>query len=106
MQKKEGGTYNFAFDENAEIFLVRWNDNSAVTVAINVNILESFFGVKRRIRGKKHKVNERVSNLINSYNKHMGSVDHHDGLAGLHSIKIRRENDTDHFLYVHWICLW
>ncbi|GFS99265.1 uncharacterized protein TNCV_1600931 [Trichonephila clavipes] len=30
-----------------------------------------------------------MPNLINSYNKRMGDVDHHDWLAGLYSIKFR-----------------
>ncbi|KFM62613.1 PiggyBac transposable element-derived protein 3, partial [Stegodyphus mimosarum] len=39
MRKKERGTSDFAFDE---IFLVRWNDNSTVTVATYFSTLESF----------------------------------------------------------------
>ncbi|GFU86286.1 hypothetical protein TNCV_369421 [Trichonephila clavipes] len=48
MRKKERGMADFAFDENSEIFLVRWKDNSTVPIASNFSILESFFDVKRR----------------------------------------------------------
>ncbi|GFY43372.1 putative piggybac transposable element-derived, partial [Trichonephila inaurata madagascariensis] len=48
MRKKERGTFDFAFDENSEIFLVRWNDYSTVTVTTNFSTLEPFFDVKRR----------------------------------------------------------
>ncbi|XP_035223544.1 piggyBac transposable element-derived protein 3-like [Stegodyphus dumicola] len=89
MRKKERGTSDFAFDEKSEIFLVRWNDNSTVTVATNFSTLEPFFDVKRRVRGHKDKFNVKMPNLINSYKKHIGGVDHHDWLAGLYFIKIR-----------------
>ncbi|XP_035227192.1 piggyBac transposable element-derived protein 3-like [Stegodyphus dumicola] len=78
MRKKERGTSDFTFDEKSEIFLVRWNDNSTVTVATNFSTSEPFFDLKRRVRGHKDKINVKIPSLINSYNKHMGGVDHHD----------------------------
>lgn len=89
MRKKERGTCDFAYDKNSEILLVRWNDNSIVTTATNFSTLEPFFDVKRRVKGHKDKINVKMPNLINSYNKHMGGVDHHDWLAGLYAVKIR-----------------
>ncbi|XP_035231948.1 piggyBac transposable element-derived protein 2-like, partial [Stegodyphus dumicola] len=44
--KKERGASDFAVDEKSEIFLVRWNDNSTVTVATNFSTLEPFFDLK------------------------------------------------------------
>ncbi|GFT07997.1 DDE_Tnp_1_7 domain-containing protein [Trichonephila clavipes] len=76
--------YDFAYDVNSEIFLEQWNDNSIVTVVTNFSTLEPFFDVKRRV---KDKIKEKTPNLINSYNKHMGGVDHHNWLAELHSLK-------------------
>ncbi|XP_035205191.1 piggyBac transposable element-derived protein 3-like [Stegodyphus dumicola] len=105
MRKKERGTSDFAVDEKSEIFLVRWNENSTVTVATNFSTLQPFFDLKRRVRGHKDKVNVKMPNLINSYNKRMGGVDHHDWLAELYSIKIRGKSGTGHFLYVRWIWL-
>ncbi|XP_035216183.1 piggyBac transposable element-derived protein 3-like [Stegodyphus dumicola] len=92
MRKKERGTSDFAFDEKSEIFLVRWNDNSTVTVATNFSTLEPIFDVKKRESGHKDKVNVKAAEiwLISYKNKHMeGGVDHHDSLAGLYSLKIR-----------------
>ncbi|GFR10595.1 hypothetical protein TNCT_321791 [Trichonephila clavata] len=43
---EERDTSDCAIDENSEIFLVRWNDNSTVTVATNFSSLEPFFDVK------------------------------------------------------------
>ncbi|XP_035222613.1 piggyBac transposable element-derived protein 3-like [Stegodyphus dumicola] len=60
MRKKERGTSDFAFDEEFEIFLVRWNDNSTVTVATNFSTLEPLFDLKRRVRGYKDKVNMKM----------------------------------------------
>ncbi|GFU16896.1 piggyBac transposable element-derived protein 3 [Trichonephila clavipes] len=40
MKKNERGKSDFAFDENSEIFLVRWIDNNFVTVDTNFSTLE------------------------------------------------------------------
>ncbi|GFQ69874.1 hypothetical protein TNCT_378071 [Trichonephila clavata] len=61
---------------------------SAVTVDTSFSPLEPFFDVKRRVRGYKYEINVKMPNLINSFNKHMGGMDHHDWLDGLYSIKI------------------
>ncbi|XP_035209878.1 piggyBac transposable element-derived protein 3-like [Stegodyphus dumicola] len=66
MRKKGRGTSDFAFDEKFEISLLRWNDSSTVTVATNFSTLEPFFDLKRRVRGRKDKVNVKMPNLINS----------------------------------------
>ncbi|GFQ79298.1 hypothetical protein TNCT_145671 [Trichonephila clavata] len=83
---------DFAFEESSEIYLVRWNGNPVVTVAINFRTLESFFGVKMRVRGHKGKVNVKIPNFKNSCNKHMSCVDYQDWLSGLYSIKFRGQN--------------
>ncbi|GFU04209.1 uncharacterized protein TNCV_863381 [Trichonephila clavipes] len=56
--------------------------------------LQMFLGTirenrKRRVRGRKDKINVKMPKLINSYNKHIGGVDHHYWLTGLYSIVIR-----------------
>ncbi|GFV07499.1 piggyBac transposable element-derived protein 3 [Trichonephila clavipes] len=101
LRKKGRVTSDFAFDENSEIFFVRRNDNSTVTVATNSSTLDSVFDVKRRVRGHKDKIKGKMINLINFYNKPMGDMDHHDWLVGLCSIKIRGEKCYWLFLYVH-----
>ncbi|GFY19214.1 hypothetical protein TNCV_4225781 [Trichonephila clavipes] len=83
MWKKGRATSDFAFDKNSEIFLVQRNDNSTDTVAKNSSTLDSVFEVKRRVRGHKDKINVKMANLINFYNKSMGDMDHHDWLVGL-----------------------
>ncbi|GFR11771.1 hypothetical protein TNCT_660531 [Trichonephila clavata] len=85
--EKERGPYEFAFDKNSEIFLVRRNGNNTVNFVTNFSALKPFFDVKRSVRGHKDKNNVKMRNLINSYNKHMGGVDYHDWLAGLIPLK-------------------
>ncbi|GFW77176.1 hypothetical protein TNCV_2726061 [Trichonephila clavipes] len=47
LHTKERDTFGFAFDENSEIFLVRWNNKSTANVSSNFSTLEPFFDVKR-----------------------------------------------------------
>jgi hypothetical protein len=39
IKKKDRGSYDFSFDNDQKILLVRWNDNSVVTVATIITVL-------------------------------------------------------------------
>ena len=69
MKKKERGSFDFRCDEKVEI--VRWNDNSVVTIGSNV---EPIGNVKRWIKGK-GKENVQQPAVIAAYNRGMGGVD-------------------------------
>jgi len=78
LKKKDRGTYDFSFDNDQQILLVRWNDNSVVTVATNNGMIEPLAGAKRYNRKEKKTVLIPQPKVIAEYNQHMGGVDLHD----------------------------
>lgn len=78
ISKKERGSYDAAYDSNTNISLVRWNDNSVVTVISNHFSVEPMSTAKRYNRKEKKEVNIQQPNVIKFYNKYMGGVDLHD----------------------------
>ncbi|XP_033228842.1 piggyBac transposable element-derived protein 3-like [Belonocnema kinseyi] len=78
IKKKNRGTYDFSFDNEQKILLVRWNDNSVVTVATNNCTIEPLVNAKRYNRKEKRKESITQPKVIAEYNQHMGCVDLHD----------------------------
>ncbi|XP_022175761.1 piggyBac transposable element-derived protein 3-like [Myzus persicae] len=78
LKKKDRGTYDFSFENNQKILLVRWNDNSVVTVVTNNSTIEPLVGAKRYNRKEKKAVSISQPKVIAEYNQHMGGVDLHD----------------------------
>ena len=72
MKKKERGSFDFRCDEKAGI--VRWNDNSVVTIGSNAYGVEPIGNVMRWIKGK-GKENVQQTAVIAAYNRRMGGVD-------------------------------
>lgn len=87
--KQARGTYEYAYDENNEICVVRWNDNSVVTVASNSFGPEPIKKAKRYNRKKKQEEVVPQPNIVYQYNKFMGGVDLHDNGVANYRIKIR-----------------
>lgn len=80
--KKERGSYVSAHDTNTGISLVRWNDNSVVTVISNHYNEEPLSTAKRYNRKARKEVSIGQPNVVKLYNKNMGGVDLHDnGIA-------------------------
>lgn len=78
IKKKDRGTYDFSFENKQKILLVRWNDNSVVTVATNNCHIEPLVSAKRYNRKEKKAVPIPQPKVIAEYNQHMGGVDLHD----------------------------
>lgn len=78
IKKKDRGSYDFSFDNEQKILLVRWNDNSVVTVATNNCTVEPLVNAKRYNRKEKKTVSIPQPKVIADYNQHMGGVDLHD----------------------------
>lgn len=76
-------------DKENEIFLVRWHDNSVVTVATNVGTLEPLVNTKRYNRKEKKQEIVQQPNTIFQYNQGMGGVDLHDNAIANYRIRIR-----------------
>ena len=72
MKRKERGSYDCRSDGNIEI--VRWNDNSFVTLGRNEYSVEPVGTVKRWVKGIR-KINVNQPAVIAAYNQGMGGVD-------------------------------
>lgn len=80
--KKERGAFDMAYDKDSKVSVVRWNDNSCVTLCSNVHNVQPINKVKRYNRKEKKDVFVPQPNVITQYNKYMGGVDLHDnGIA-------------------------
>lgn len=96
--KKARGTMDSRYDHNNEISVVRWNDNSVVTVASNFeSVLPNVF-VKRYDRKERKDISLPQPNMIAQYNKYMGGVDLHDNAVANYRISIRGKNGGGHCL--------
>jgi hypothetical protein len=75
MQKRERGAYDYRFDARNEVLIVKWNDNSVVTLAGNFQTVEPLLPAKRFSRSEKKTVTVTQPKLIAAYNTNMGGVD-------------------------------
>ena len=72
MKKEERGTYDYRFDSNEKILIIKWEDNKRATVGTNYDTVLPIRNVQRCQRDKKCKGNVPQPNVLNSYNKYMG----------------------------------
>ena len=72
MKKTERGSYDYRSDGDVEI--VRWNDNSVITLCSNAAGVEPVRQVKRRVKSK-GSILAPLPHVLASYNKGMGGVD-------------------------------
>lgn len=82
LQKEERGNFDYRFDKNGDILIVKWNDNKCVTVGTNY---DNIFPLKNAPKWNKAAKQKRPISqplLIKNYNTHMGGVDKHDWLVG------------------------
>lgn len=89
LNKTIRGSYDYRFDINSSILMVRWHDNKCVIVASNYDKIEPLAKVSRWSRESKQRIDIQQPKLIKSYNKFMGGVDHLDWLVGKYAIQIR-----------------
>lgn len=89
LQKKERGAYDYRFDKKNEVFAVKWNDNSVVTLATNFQAVEPVLVAKRFSRTERKVVNVTQPNLIAAYNANMGGVDLLDNFVAKYKIAVK-----------------
>lgn len=89
MDKVERGSYDYRFDTNNEIFLVKWKDNSVCSMATNYDIIEPPNSVKRWSRAMKEITAVKQSLVFQNYNTGMGGVDLNDQSSNNYRISIR-----------------
>lgn len=87
LSRKDRGSHDYAFDESGEIMMVRWNDNSVVTIATNIGAISPLVSARRYDRKQRKEVGIPQPHVISDYNKYMGGVDLHDN--GIANYRIR-----------------
>lgn len=80
---------DFAYVERNDVMVIRWMDNSEVTIATNYDAIDPMVTVQRYSKEKKKKVGIQQPLAFNNYNRHMGGVDLHDNGVANYRIGIR-----------------
>jgi hypothetical protein len=88
-KKRERGSFDFAFEEESEVMMVKWNDNSIVTVASNNGTIQPLAKAKRYNRKERKSVLVPQPKVIFDYNQQMGGVDLHDNGIANYRIRVR-----------------
>ncbi|KAJ8412364.1 hypothetical protein AAFF_G00127000 [Aldrovandia affinis] len=87
-KRRERGESEFLVEKGT--FLVRWNDNSVVTVTTNMETVSNSTVNVQRWNKKKHAMAILPQpTCISQYNMHMGGVDLHDQCVARYRISIR-----------------
>ncbi|KAK7162551.1 hypothetical protein R3I93_006776 [Phoxinus phoxinus] len=86
-RKTSRGNGEFLIEDGK--LIVRWNDNSVVTVVTNMENKYSDFDTQRWNKQKHAMDKVKQPTCIKSYNTHMGGVDLHDQCVNLYRIGIR-----------------
>lgn len=89
LQKKERGSFDYAYDTKQNICVVKWHDNSVVSTISNTEGVFPTSSVKRYSRKEKKELLVTQPQMIAVYNKNMGGVDLHDNGIANYRIKIR-----------------
>ncbi|KAK9703800.1 Transposase IS4 [Popillia japonica] len=69
---------DYVYDTKNDVMVIRWMDNSEVTIATNYDTIEPMVTVQRFSKEKKKKVGVPQPFAFNNYNRYMGGVDLHD----------------------------
>jgi len=89
LQKKERGAYDCRFDKKNEVLVVKWNDNSVVTLATNFQAVEPVLTAKRFSRAERKVVSVTQPNVVAAYNANMGGVDLLDSFVAKYRIAVK-----------------
>lgn len=80
---------DYAYDTRNDVMVIRWMDNSEVTIATNYDAIDPMVTVQQYSKEKKRKVGIQQPLAFNNYNRHMGGVDLHDNGVANYRIGIR-----------------
>ena len=100
------GLYDHRFEVNDEVLIVRWKDNKAVGIASDFDTILPEVSVQHWSNESKSRIPIVQPYVIQTYNKCMGGVDHHDRLLEKHSISIRGKNGTGLYSRESWTWQW
>ena len=100
------GSYDHRFEVNDEVLIVGRKDNKAVGIASNFDTILRDVLVQRWPSESKSRNPVAQAYVIQTYNKRMGGVDHHDWLLEKHSVSIRGKNGTGLYSRESWTWQW
>ncbi|XP_046685485.1 piggyBac transposable element-derived protein 3-like [Homalodisca vitripennis] len=89
MKKQSRGYYDYVSCKKENLIIVRWMDNSVVTVASNCYSVEPVGKVDRYSQTHKKHIQITQPNLIMKYNRAMGGVDRMDQGVSNYRVNIR-----------------
>jgi hypothetical protein len=89
MKKFARGHYDYRLDKSSNIMLVRWHDNSVVTMASNCHGVNPIGKVKRWSAAHKRTIEVPQPQLFAAYNRGMGGTDRMDQNISTYRINIR-----------------
>jgi hypothetical protein len=89
LKKQPRGTCDFRHDKNTGVVVVRWHDNSVVTVASNCYGVEPYGQAQRWSYAENKRVAIQQPHLIAQYNCNMGGVDRMVQNIAVYRISIR-----------------
>ncbi|KAF2882473.1 hypothetical protein ILUMI_23698, partial [Ignelater luminosus] len=88
-QKQSQGTYDFQYDKENNIIVVKWMDNAVVSAASTVFGIQPITQVQRYSQRQKKKITVRRPSTITNYNKYMGEADRMDQNISAYRVSIR-----------------
>jgi len=89
MKKTKRGEYVHLRERNKDLIVVRWNDNSVVTLASNCHGIVPLATAQLWSAAEKKRVEIPMPHLIKQYNINMGGVDRMDQNIGAYRISVR-----------------
>ncbi|GFR85206.1 PiggyBac transposable element-derived protein 3 [Elysia marginata] len=89
MKKQPRGTMDYQLEATSNTVIVRWNDNSVVTVASTGYGVQPLQKAKRWSREKKQFITIAMPNAVAQYNANMGGTDRMDQNLGAYRPTIR-----------------
>lgn len=90
-EKTDRGTYESVISKEDGVIIVRWRDNSAVTVASNCLSVKPVSNVRRFSQSEKKFIQVPRPKLVGEYNRSMGGVDRLDQNIANYRIQIRNK---------------
>jgi len=89
LKKEQRGSFDYLTDLNSGIIVVRWNDNSVVTLASNSTGVQPVVQARRWSSATKREVTIDQPQLVAKYNHGMGGTDRMDQNVSQYRIGIR-----------------
>ena len=99
LEKEGRGSSDYRVDLNSDIVIVKWVDNSTVTVVSNYVGIQPESVIQRWCREKKERCDVPCPRIVYVYNKKMGGVDLADMLISLYRIQA---NTKRWYIKIFW----